>query len=311
MSARAAMATIAIPTYNRVDVLEQAVVAARAQTYRSTTLLICDNGSTDGTEAFCRDLVARDGAVRYVRHPVNLGPTANFNAASGAAEGDYFMWLADDDWIPPDYLEQCIAVLRAEPAAALVAGVPRYFEDEVFAHEGVRVDALDPDPVRRVLDFYRQVIDNGTIYGVMPMTVVRQLSPLEVRMGGDWLLMAEVAALGEIRTLPTTEIRRDLVGGYTFKRMAEVGGLSTFEGRFPYVAIAAFAAWAPASGSAVYRHLGSRRFGLAVRSAAVIFRRFVITGLRWRSLRRRARSLGARLRPATAGDGPGRDQPDR
>jgi glycosyltransferase involved in cell wall biosynthesis len=302
--------TIAIPTYNRVDLLRVVVTAVQAQTHPRLVVIISDNASSDGTEGFARGLAITDSRVRYQRHPENLGPTANFVAALGAASGDHFMWLADDDWIPPDYVEQCVAALEADPSLALAAGIPSYYVDGTLDHEGVRIDLLGDDPVDRVLDYYRQVLDNGTFYGVMPLRFLRRTS-LRARMGGDWLLLAELAALGKIRTIPTTEIRRELAVGYSFHRMATSGGLSRFEGRFPYVAIAALAAWVPVSGAPAYRGLGARRFPLAVRSAAVIFRRFVLTGLRWRSLKRRMTSIASR-RPAMA---PGKDartnEPDR
>ena len=288
------LVTVAIPTYNRVGLLEGALESALAQTHRPLEVIICDNGSTDGTEAFSSDAAAADPRIRYIRQPTNLGPMANFDRARDAATGEFFMWLADDDRIPPDYVEQCLAVLRAEPSVALAAGVPNYYEDGEFRHEGVRVEARGDDPLARVLAYYRQVIDNGTYYGLMPLDLLQRTARLRERMGFDWLLLAEIAMLGEIRTVPSVEIHRDLVVDYTFERMAAAGGHTRFEGRYPYVAICGLAAWEPLRGNAGYRTLGWRRLELSVRSAAVILRRFVLTGLRPQSLRRRVRSWRSR-----------------
>ncbi len=290
------LVTIAIPTYNRVALLEGAVRSALAQTHPRIEVLICDNGSADGTEDYARALAATEPRVTYVRQPVNLGPMANFERTRDEATGPFFMWLADDDRIPPDYVAECLAVLAPDPSIALAAGIPRYYEHGEFQQEGVRVDVRGADPVARVLDYYRQVIDNGTFYGLMRLDTIRQVPRLHRCMGFDWLLLAEIALRGEIHTVQSVEIHRDLVSDYTFERMAAAGSHTRFEGRYPYVAIAGFVAWDPVLGSPSYRSLGARRFVLAVRSTAVILRRFVLTGLRPRSLQRRARNLMARHR---------------
>jgi len=295
----APLVTIAIPTYNRAELLRGAIAAVRAQTHPSIHLVVCDNGSTDGTEALVRELLASGQAIEYIRQPSNLGPTANFTTAGAAARGDYFMWYADDDWIPPEYVERCLAVHRAHPGAALVAGVPRYGDPGTDGEPGVVLQITDPDPARRVAAYFRQVQDNGTFYGLIRTDALEATSPLMTRMGADWMFVAELAALGPIRTAETTTIWRDFDPGYTWRRMAKSGGLTWFEGRLPYVAIMGLAARTIAVGSPVFRTLGARRHLLAARAATIVFRRFVITGLRWRSLRRRMWNTMQRLSART------------
>lgn len=294
--ARPSLVTVGIPTFNRVELLQRAVAAVQAQTYRPLKLVICDNASTDHTESFARDLAEVDPAVLYIRHAMNLGPTANFESARDAATGDYFMWLADDDWLSPDYVAQCVAVLESEPGVALAAGVPTYYKDGTWQLDGVPMNVLGDSPTERVLEFYGQVIDNGTFYGLYPLPILRAATPFRQRMGADWLFTAEIAALGEIRTVPSAEIRRDMVGDYSFERIAEVGGLSRFEGRHPHFSIAVSAGWEVAFGSTIHRGLGPQRFALAARSSVVLIQRFVLTGPRWSRLRGRARAAKARAR---------------
>lgn len=295
------LVSVGIPTYNRLELLRRAVAAALAQNHRPLCLFICDNASTDGTEAYGRQLAATEPAVHYIRQAANLGPVANFEAARKAATGKYFMWLADDDWIPPDYVDQCVAVLEAEPSVALVAGIATYFERGILHHEGRWVNAFGDDPVKRVLDYYRHVSDNGVFYGLFRLEVLDQARPLRRQMGADWLLLAEIAVLGEIRTLSSIEIRRDLAGDRSYLQIAEAGGLSRFEGRHPHAAVAGFIAWDALFGSQVFRVLGVRRFVIAARAPAIILARFVAWPFLMRLLYRRgldryALMLEARVR---------------
>ena len=116
------LVSIGIPTYRRAEKLERAVGSVLGQTYSNLEVVISDNASDDGTEAFCRALCEREGRVRYLRSPVNLGPTANFNILFGELRGDYAMLLSDDDWLDHSYIASCLAVLDRAPATCWSAG---------------------------------------------------------------------------------------------------------------------------------------------------------------------------------------------
>ena len=47
-------------------------------------MVISDNGSTDGTEAICRQYVARDPRFQYHRSETNRGVSWNFRRAAAA-----------------------------------------------------------------------------------------------------------------------------------------------------------------------------------------------------------------------------------
>lgn len=113
------LVTIGIPTYNRVDgYFPGALAAALAQEYPRLEVLVCDNASTDGTEAFM--LAQTDPRIRYVRHPKNVGANANFNACLSNARGSYFTLLHDDDLIDPDFVASCVAALGGDTGVGLV-----------------------------------------------------------------------------------------------------------------------------------------------------------------------------------------------
>ena len=86
-------------------------------------VVVCDNASDDGTEAYMRAM--RDDRVRYVRHERNIGANGNFNACLEHARGTYFVLLHDDDLLEPDFLELAIGALGGGDAGAVLAGVRR------------------------------------------------------------------------------------------------------------------------------------------------------------------------------------------
>jgi glycosyltransferase involved in cell wall biosynthesis len=171
------LVSICIPTYQRAATLARALDSALAQTHPRLEVVISDNASGDGTAELCRAVAAADARVRYLRQERNLGPTANFNALFAACRGDYVLMLADDDWLDPGYVAACLAALRADPGAALIAGVARYWRDGHYAFPGVVHEHRQSDPAARVLAYLTAVDDNGVFYGLMPRAVLERASP--------------------------------------------------------------------------------------------------------------------------------------
>lgn len=115
------MVTIGICTFNRLNAtLPEALASALAQTSPDVEVLVCDNASEDGTDAFMA--TQDDPRLRYHRHPENIGANANFNSALAMARGRYFLMLSDDDLVDPD-LVACVAeALAGEETGVLLTG---------------------------------------------------------------------------------------------------------------------------------------------------------------------------------------------
>src|ERR1700722_12343084 len=272
------LVSIGIPTYSRAAKLERAIRSVLGQTHANLEVVISDNASEDDTEAFCRALCAREPRVRYLRSPVNRGPTANFNTVIHELRGDYAMLLSDDDWLDPDYVATCLAELREAPELVLACGIGRYLRDGDVVRSGVEM-RLEQDSSRaRVLAYVRDVDENGLFYGLMERGVMHNAAPLRNVLGNDWLLAAAIAAQGKATTLTATSINRELDGtSADFAKLCATLGLPGWQARVPHLVIAwqliADIGWrAPA-----YRALGPAaraRLACAAAWAAV----------RWRSL---------------------------
>lgn len=133
--------TVFIPTYNRRVDLQKAAESALQETRVPLRVHIFDNASTDDTEAFARSLAASDPRVRYTRRETNLGARENFERGFASLTGDYFVPLADDDLIYPDFLFEAVSILdrHAEACAAV-------FLAEVRKTDGTLVEIYPPAP---------------------------------------------------------------------------------------------------------------------------------------------------------------------
>ncbi len=256
--APAPVVTVAIPTFNRSGLLARALASARAQTYEPLDILILDNASTDETRTLAEDAAAVDGRVRYVRQATNVGVAANFNACLAESRGEYFMWLADDDWIDADYVSKCMAELLADPGLVLVAAVTGYYSEGELVMTGEELDVTAGASYRRVLQFYGNLGHNSAFYGVARTEAMREATPFRETLCDDWLVVARLAAIGKLRTIRTTRMHKSMGGIsgdiYAFARSS---GLGHWQARFPFVSAsflvaadirtnAAYAALAPA-----------------------------------------------------------------
>jgi len=232
------LVSIGVPVFNGGADIEAALQSVLAQSYTNIEVVISDNASTDDTCEVCERIRALDSRIRYVRQPVNLGPSANFKAVLDLARGDYFMWLGHDDWLSERYLEKCVETLDESPDVSLTCGETVYFQDGEESHRGVVVQLPQESPQDRVIGYYSVVADNGTFYGLMRREQLARVRLHNV-MGGDWLVIASIAFLGKIVTLPSVRVHRGLGGAtVSYTKIAESLGLSKWQGAYPHVVTA-------------------------------------------------------------------------
>lgn len=112
--------SVIVPTYNRVDSLGRTLASLEAQTLATDAfeVVVCDDGSTDGTPEF---LAGRRGPRFTVVTQPNRGAAAARNAGIQVARGEFLAFTDDDCVVPPDWLESLERHFR-ETGADLVAG---------------------------------------------------------------------------------------------------------------------------------------------------------------------------------------------
>jgi glycosyltransferase involved in cell wall biosynthesis len=94
--------SVVIPTYQRLDACKRAVSSALEQDLPPIEVLVCDDGSSDGTQATMEGWAREEPRLRYLRLPRNFGaPAAARNLGTERAQGEWVAFLDDDDrWVP-------------------------------------------------------------------------------------------------------------------------------------------------------------------------------------------------------------------
>lgn len=89
-----------VVTYNRKELLKEAIEALLNQDYNNCEILVVDNASTDGTKEYIDELL-KNTRVHYENTGANLGGAGGFNYGMKRAcqMGCDYVWVMDDDCI--------------------------------------------------------------------------------------------------------------------------------------------------------------------------------------------------------------------
>ena len=128
MTDAAPTVSVIIPTYNRADLIAQAIDSVHQQTYTDFETIVVDDGSTDDTAAVVKAYGTR---VRYVWTP-NGGTGHARNVGMAEARGKYLTFLDSDDLLYPYALELETRLLERFPAVSMVCAEVTGFDDHGF-----------------------------------------------------------------------------------------------------------------------------------------------------------------------------------
>ncbi|GBG57988.1 glycosyl transferase family 2 [Sporomusaceae bacterium FL31] len=98
--------TVIIPTWNRDKTIKEAIYSALNQTHPPLEVLVCDDGSSDNSEAIVKGI--KDKRVRWIQGNRGGRPAIPRNRGILESHGDWLAFLdSDDKWLP-DKLEKQI-----------------------------------------------------------------------------------------------------------------------------------------------------------------------------------------------------------
>lgn len=95
--------SIIIPVYNKIDYVEKSLGSALSQDFDDFEVVAVDDGSTDGSGAFCDDWAQRDKRLKVI-HQQNGGDTSARRTGLSHAIGQYIMFCDADDQLLPNAL---------------------------------------------------------------------------------------------------------------------------------------------------------------------------------------------------------------
>ena len=102
--------TIAVPTYNRADVISQSLDSIINQKNNQVEIIVCDNASTAKTSEILQSYINKYG-IKYYRSEKNGGMDFNFLNCLKYAQGEYVLLLSDDEILLPGAVLKIIELI--------------------------------------------------------------------------------------------------------------------------------------------------------------------------------------------------------
>lgn len=90
--------SIIIPVYNAEGTLRRCLDSLVGQQFSNYELLLINDGSTDGSDAICREYASTYSCVRYFAKE-NGGVSSARNLGLEQAEGEYILFADSDDYV--------------------------------------------------------------------------------------------------------------------------------------------------------------------------------------------------------------------
>lgn len=123
------LVSIIIPTWNRRQLVQEAIASVLSQDYEEREVIVIDDGSTDGTEEALRRLPS----VRY-HAQANQGVSRARNRGLELAHGAFICFLDSDDLWLPTKLSTQVALMVRQPEVRVS------YTDEIWIRRGRRVN---------------------------------------------------------------------------------------------------------------------------------------------------------------------------
>ena len=105
--------SVVIPTKNRKQEVERAIQSVLAQQDVKLTIIVVDDGSTDGTADY---ISGKYPQITLIRNTTSKGGAKARNDGAGSADEDYIAFLdSDDEWLP-HHLKTAIGLMKDQQA---------------------------------------------------------------------------------------------------------------------------------------------------------------------------------------------------
>lgn len=165
--------SVIIPTYNRAEMLKQAIESVLAQTFRDFEIVVVDDGSTDNTHHM---LATYPDCVHYI-YQENQERSAARNRGVASSTGEYLVFLDSDDLLLPNMLELLVAALDCQLEVGLMAGGYQYINENGEVLRQVRPWLTSSTITLEILLFYGLVPINSVIVRRYWVEKVRGFNP--------------------------------------------------------------------------------------------------------------------------------------
>jgi glycosyltransferase involved in cell wall biosynthesis len=188
--------SVIIPTYNRSDILSEALDSVKAQTYRPIEIILVDDGSTDNSKEVAEQWASSNQEDKLLLlnyyYQSNAGPSTARNHGIKKMNGEYVQFLDSDDLIHPNRLSKLVDAFESENADLIVTG---HEEFDHVTHMVIMREQIDTTAPLLELALEGKLLVHPLICA-FTSTLVKKVGPwYELEMNEDKLFIERAMCL--------------------------------------------------------------------------------------------------------------------
>lgn len=141
--------SVIIPVYNAEGTLRRCLDSLVGQQFSNYELLLINDGSTDGSDAICREYASTYSCVRYFAKE-NGGVSSARNLGLEQAKGEYILFVDSDDYVSEDYFALLSHTLESNAVDLLMFGYRNFGGASTEWDTGVFCEETESGVAKRI-----------------------------------------------------------------------------------------------------------------------------------------------------------------
>jgi Glycosyl transferase family 2 len=237
--ARLPSVDIVVNNYNYRRFLSEAVESALAQTHDRVTVIVVDDGSTDGSQEVIR--LFDDRIVPVLKE--NGGQASAFAAGLAVSSAEIVIFLDADDTLEPEAAERVAVAFAGEPGLAKLhyrlavideAGRPTG-EIKPSPHIALPSGDLRAEQLRFPFDLARPAT-SGNAFSAAALRAIGPIRDCGDRVGADWYVVHLAALCGPVGAIDSPLASYRVHGGNLHEVSGETVDLDQVRATIGYTA---------------------------------------------------------------------------
>lgn len=192
--------TVGVPTRNNETTILSTLNSLANQTYKHLLIVVSNDFSTDQTRQIITEFAKNRANIEIINQKNNLGLYQNMAFCARRSTSKYFMWLAGDDYISNDFIENNVDFLESNPEYVASSAVPIFS----FQHRNVPGHEIDlhGDLIDRLRNFFKYAnYSHNVFYSVFKTETVKNFKYLgDSFAAADWAFDLYLISMGKVNT---------------------------------------------------------------------------------------------------------------
>lgn len=207
--------SIILPNFNHLRFLKERVESILNQSFQDFELIILDDKSSDGSQAFLNDYHNHPRVRHIILNEVNSGSTfKQWSKGMQLAQGQ-LIWIAEsDDRSEPEFLARLVSVFEANPGKLSFVYCQSLNIDEFGQVTGSRLNYTSEftpniwtddfmfeghEFIQRFLKV-KNLVPNASavLFDKAKVASLQDLAYMQMKKCGDWLFWIKLAELGRV-----------------------------------------------------------------------------------------------------------------